>query len=297
MTSILVVDDNPMDRRVVCALLESEGWHTFIAENGKLALEQIQQIQPDIVLCGLQMPEMDGLELVRQVVTNHPEVPVVIMTGNGSEEIAVKALQEGALSYVPKENLSKSLVSTLNDVLKVSQGQKKRGAVLRSIKSLDTTFELSISDTSVEALVSYLLEGLEVVTFSDERDRIRVGTALHEGLMNAREHGNLELDSRMRDEDDNGYRELAEQRLKQSPYKDRKIYVRATMDRDQVTFEIRDEGPGFDTTNLPDPTAPENVGRVSGRGLFLIRTFMDEVTFSESGNEIRMHKKRSMDEE
>jgi CheY-like chemotaxis protein/anti-sigma regulatory factor (Ser/Thr protein kinase) len=297
MTSILVVDDNPMDRRVACSILESEGWQTFTAENAETALEQIPSQQPDIVLSDLQMPEVDGLELVRQVVSDHPDIPVVIMTGHGSEELAVKALQQGALSYVPKEILSKILVSTLKDVLKVSQGRKKRGAVLRSIKRLDTLFELNINDTSVEALVTYLVEGLEVVNFSDEGDRIRVGTALHEALMNAREHGNLELDSKMRDDDDDGYRELAEARLRKSPYKDRKIFVRATLDRDHVAFTIRDEGPGFDTTNLPDPTSPENIGRVSGRGLFLIRTFMDKVVFSDSGNEIVMSKRRPADQE
>jgi CheY-like chemotaxis protein/anti-sigma regulatory factor (Ser/Thr protein kinase) len=290
MTSILVVDDNPMDRRVACSLLEAEGWETLSAENGKAALERISRQQPDLVLSDLQMPIMDGLELVQQMVSLHPDVPVVVMTGNGSEALAVKALQQGALSYVPKDILSGNLISTLNDVLMVSRGQRRREAILRSITGFDTTFELGVQDTSVEALVSYLLEGLELVSFSDESDRIRVGTALHEALMNAREHGNLELDSDLREDDDATYRILAEERLSQSPYKDRKVYVRAAMSHREVCFEIRDEGPGFDTTKLPDPTALENICKVSGRGLFLIRTFMDEVTFNDSGNVITMRK-------
>lgn len=290
MTSILVVDDNPMDRRVASALLEAEGWETLNAENGQIALDLLERHRPDLILSDIQMPVLGGLELTQRMAQDHPDIGVVVMTGNGSEEVAVQALQQGALSYVPKQALHARLVSTIRDVLMVSHGHRRRSAILRSITSLDTTFELRAQDTSVEALVSYLLENLELVSYSDEADRIRVGTALHEALMNAREHGNLELDSIMREEDEPAYRRLAEQRLNEAPYRDRKIYLRAQMNRERVRFEIRDEGPGFDVSELPDPTAPENLMKVSGRGLFLIRTFMDDVSFNEAGNVISMSK-------
>jgi anti-sigma regulatory factor (Ser/Thr protein kinase) len=59
-----------------------------------------------------------------------------------------------------------------------------------------------------------------------------------------------------------------------------------------VKFVVQDEGPGFDPSTLPDPTLPSNVGQTNGRGLFLIRTFMDEVTFNETGNVVTMIKHR-----
>ena len=59
----------------------------------------------------------------------------------------------------------------------------------------------------------------------------------------------------------------------------------------EATYIVRDEGPGFDPSILPDPTDPENLGKVSGRGLLLIRTFMDEVYHNERGNEIAMIKR------
>jgi anti-sigma regulatory factor (Ser/Thr protein kinase) len=66
------------------------------------------------------------------------------------------------------------------------------------------------------------------------------------------------------------------------------------MSREQATITIRDEGPGFDPSSLPDPTDPENIGKISGRGLLLIRTFMDDVRFNETGNEITLVKKKSI---
>ena len=65
----------------------------------------------------------------------------------------------------------------------------------------------------------------------------------------------------------------------------------AEQSRGGVTYRIRDEGPGFDRSALPDPTDPANLEKVSGRGLMLIHAFMDEVSHNASGNEITMAKR------
>ena len=66
--------------------------------------------------------------------------------------------------------------------------------------------------------------------------------------------------------------------------------VRVT--REMAKFVIRDEGRGFDPTHLPDPTTPENLERTCGRGILLMRTFMDEVEFNQRGNEVTLIKHR-----
>ena len=65
------------------------------------------------------------------------------------------------------------------------------------------------------------------------------------------------------------------------------------MTRQEAVFVVRDEGNGFDPSQLPDPTDPANLERVSGRGLLLIQTFMDQVEHNERGNEITMRKRKS----
>ena len=62
--------------------------------------------------------------------------------------------------------------------------------------------------------------------------------------------------------------------------------------RTEATYVIRDEGRGFDPAALSDPTSPQNLDRLTGRGLFLIRTFMDEVRHNDVGNEITLVKRR-----
>ena len=70
----------------------------------------------------------------------------------------------------------------------------------------------------------------------------------------------------------------------------------ASLSRSQAVFVIRDDGPGFDPSTLPDPTDPEYLERPHGRGLMLMRTFMDEVTYNAAGNEVRMVKRATKDE-
>src|SRR4051812_7121048 len=98
-TTILVVDDAPVDRRKAGGLVEQAlGWRVIDADHGLSALAAIERDRPQIVLTDLQMPQMNGLELVEAVKCKYPLIPVVLMTAFGSEEIAIQALQKGAAS-------------------------------------------------------------------------------------------------------------------------------------------------------------------------------------------------------
>ena len=65
------------------------------------------------------------------------------------------------------------------------------------------------------------------------------------------------------------------------------------MTRHEAVYRIRDEGPGFDPARLPDPTDPARLERTTGRGLLLIRAFMDEVAFNGTGNQITLLKRHT----
>ena len=77
---------------------------------------------------------------------------------------------------------------------------------------------------------------------------------------------------------------------------DRRIEVSAAVSHDQARITISDQGPGFDPRSLPDPTAEVNLDKVSGRGLLLMRTFVDELVFNDRGNEITLVKRRRAQE-
>jgi anti-sigma regulatory factor (Ser/Thr protein kinase) len=110
--------------------------------------------------------------------------------------------------------------------------------------------------------------------------------------VNAIQHGNLELASELREVDGGKpYYELAERRRSEAPYRDRRVRLTAELRRDEMRYTITDEGRGFDPTALPDPTDLSQIDKVSGRGLLLIRTFMDDVQHNATGNQITMTKR------
>ena len=117
--------------------------------------------------------------------------------------------------------------------------------------------------------------------------------ALQEALTNALYHGNLEVSTDLRQHDEREFDDLAERRRVQEPYRSRRIRVQVQLDRDAARFVVADDGPGFDTSVFDRPVQPDDLTRIGGRGLLLIRTFMDQVTFNSAGNQITMVKHRA----
>lgn len=291
MPSILVVDDSMMDRRIAGGLLEKQpDWKISYAKDGQEALDLIEKGAPDLIVTDLQMPEINGLELVQEVKRSYPMVPVILMTAQGSEQIAVKALESGAASYVPKVRLSDELVSIADRVLSLAGERKTQRVLMQRMESMKARFVLTSEPRLLTSLVGHLQRTLNDMNLFQESDRLRVGVALEEALLNAAYHGNLEISSELREQDHSAYYDLARERTQLSPYASRQIYVDVDFTRDCVEYVVKDEGPGFDPSELPDPTDPVNLERPCGRGLLLMRTFMDSVKYNNAGNQVTMVK-------
>lgn len=289
MAHILVVDDSFVDRRLAQGLIRREpNWTVSTAANGHEALEHIEADSPDLVLTDLQMPDMDGLELVRRITADHPLIPVILMTGAGSETVAVEALQQGAASYVPKTELAVDLVPTIGRILSAIAEERHRRRLQHHL--CEVRYLLTNDLQLISAFVAEVRALLGQRTPIDEGQALRLANAVDEALTNAYYHGNLEVSSELRENDANSYHDLARQRRAVAPYKDRMIDVRLGVSADQMRVTIRDDGPGFDVDALPDPTAPGYLERPSGRGVLLMRSFMDRVEFNDRGNQVTMVK-------
>lgn len=124
----------------------------------------------------------------------------------------------------------------------------------------------SVSGSGEDAVETICSE-LESRNWSDA-DVFALRLALSEALQNAVEHGNHRA-------------------------ADKSVHLTGKIFDDYVLIEVGDEGAGFKTEDAPDPTLEENIGKISGRGLFLIRNFMTNVWHNEAGNIIYMKKKHS----
>jgi len=103
MVKILIIDDEPNIRDLLVALLSRKGYQVVLSENGAEGLNRFLRERPDVVVLDLTMPEIDGLTVLREIRSLHPNQPVLILTGTGTpyDEQQVRAL--GVTEYVDKE--------------------------------------------------------------------------------------------------------------------------------------------------------------------------------------------------
>lgn len=287
----IVVDDSPTQALDLRQRLVRGGFQVAIAPSGAEAIKAVARQTPDVLLTDLAMEGMDGLELVRRVRRNHPGLPIIVLTAEGTEESAVAALKAGAAGYVAKKNLGRDLYRTLENVLLHSRAARAEQQAAQRLTMTRSRFVLGVDSALLPPLIGRLQNNMRRLNLFDETEQTRISMALREALANAVEHGNLEASSKLREDDETVYHRLLAERRKQSPFRERRVFVTAEETRDGVTYTIRDEGPGFNPANLPDPTDPANLERVSGRGLLLIHAFMDEVRHNSTGNEITMVKR------
>ncbi len=116
------------------------------------------------------------------------------------------------------------------------------------------------SITQLEALIETIADKYKI----SEDTFANMMTCLNEALINAIKHGNR-MDA------------------------DKKVIINAEVEPKRIVWTVTDEGPGFDYTNLPDPTAAENIENLTGRGVFIIKHLADQCIFNASGNEVELH--------
>jgi CheY-like chemotaxis protein len=287
---ILIVDDSRTDLTRARLLVSKESaWSVLTAEDGPTALQVIEENLPDLVVTDLQMPGMDGLELLQAIHRSHPEMPVLIMTAAGSDKIAMQCLNRGAASYVPKSKLTSMLSETIDRLLNQTRQNNQRERLMKRLQQVEYDIENDLP--LIRTLIQDVNNLIRVRESFPEIDCFHIVTAIDEALTNAYYHGNLGVSSKLRESDSNEFYQLAAQRRNESPYRDRRIGVKFQFSEDDLIVEIQDDGNGFDVSSIPDPTEEVFLDRPHGRGILLMRTFMDDVQFHSSGTRVQMVKR------
>ncbi len=292
MARILIVEDSATHAEQLQGLLVEAGYDTTLARDGIEALRSLALVQPDLMLADYMMPGMNGLQLIETVRTNYPRVPSILVAARGSEDIAAEALQRGAAGYIPKRRVSSDLLRTVQKLLSASSISRQNQPLAACWELSECLFVLKSNPDLLAPLVAFYREKMTQFQVADESTLIRISVGLTEALDNALYHGNFELSSDLRDGDGLAWREGIKVRRNESPYQDRKIYMQSRITREEARFTIRDEGRGFDPSSLPATPDPAHLERSSGRGIILMRAFLDEVTFDATGNQVTLVKRR-----
>jgi two-component system, sensor histidine kinase and response regulator len=151
---VLIAEDIPKNMEIVCNILRKEGYRLAMAGNGRQALEMVPNVQPDLILLDIMMPELNGFDVCKQLKEN-PEtkdIPIIFLTAKAESEDIVKGLQIGAVDYVTKPFRGTELVSRVKTHLELKFSRQQ-------LKELNTTKDkfFSIVAHDLKDPLNYLL--------------------------------------------------------------------------------------------------------------------------------------------
>ncbi|MEZ4600238.1 MAG: response regulator [Syntrophotaleaceae bacterium] len=170
MAKILIIDDDADHRFLISEYLLDLGYEVAEAADGRQGVEKVFDEDPDLVLCDLRMPEMDGLEVLKTVVPRKPGLPIVVISGAGLMNDAIEALRQGAWDYLVKpvkdpHFLEHAIARSLEraHLLKIEQEYQQglETEIRKSHQDLQTSRASLIEKSGVlEALFSSIPAGL-----------------------------------------------------------------------------------------------------------------------------------------
>jgi len=220
-----------------------------------------------------------------------PHVPILLMTCASERSTTIHSLQLGALSFIPAQAPPHEFRQVIDRILKLTRFSRDQQRTLQHCRQCSFEFLLDNNLSNVPHVVGHLRDVFAAVSGSPVREQMRLAVAIEETLQNAILHGNLGVSSKLKLEADGAFDALVQQRLQEEPYRSRKVQLIADFRPEAVSLQIADEGEGFDFFEVRDPTDPENLLLPYGRGLLLIKSFMDEVVYEPPGNKVTLRKR------
>lgn len=293
MSMILVADNSDQRRSELGNVLASLDHRVEFASTADDAVAAARRQPPDLIIADAELPGVDGITLTAQMRQQFPGTPVLLVIDVVNKEVVVSALRAGAAAYLPRQIAARELPGVVSELLNVAASQKRKVLFLQRMSAVEYRFDLESDPELVPNMVSQAELLLSQMELFDDADRMRVGVGIHEALVNAIVHGNLEVSSDLKAGRWEEYHEAIAVRRRTLPYRDRRVTVVMRAERRQSFYiHIADQGPGFDVSKLPDPNDPSVWEKPSGRGLILIRSFFDDMKHSKTGNEITLTKRQ-----
>jgi CheY-like chemotaxis protein len=291
---ILLVDDEPLVRDELGGLLRDEGYSVVTAADGVEGLRLFFDEVPDMVITDVRMPRRDGMSLAMAIRQDAPAVPITVITGHGSYDMAVDALRAGVTDFIRKpvriDDLSAALLR-MEAVLHTARFQPLDLPTEIELLERTWTYQLGADLDGIPTFVDALL--CETSADAEPRTMTELSLAVRELLLNAVEHGTLDLSYQDKAHalEQGRLAEMLAERRAHPAYADRRVTVVARRREDEILVEIGDQGAGFDWRSLPDPTDPSNLLAEHGRGVLLARMSVDRLSYNETGNTVRVAKR------
>ncbi len=257
MHQLLLINEEPGFHRYVESVLAEELGEDFslvIATNEEQARATILSGKTlDAVLFDLGLSRSNGFGLMDEMFKACPSLAIIVINEAGSDQTVVEALQRGAMSYLGKSDLNKSLAPTLRKVIDANRQSRKIRRVRDGLAAVRMDYELENDPALIRPLLDEVRETL---------DRFKIGggntsqliVGIEEAIANALYHGNLEIGSELKHTNFAAFYKQAEQARSNPKFIRRSVRLSIDASHDGAKITISDDGQGFDPTSVPEPT-------------------------------------------
>lgn len=287
---ILIVEDDFGSREYLYNLIRLEGYDVEKAMDGEEGIKVYKEYHPDLVISDIQMPKMDGLEMLSKLRKEKSDAIFIITTAFGSEDYAIEALRLGANNYLKKPIDKKSLIGLVKKYQTIVDSRKLAKKAEGKVIEKELKIEFNTHFEHIPSIVNQLISEISIPI--DDSDKTNIELGLDELITNSVEHGNLEIsyDEKVAALDTNTMAELYKSRMEDPELMNRKIIVEYRQRNDYSEWLITDEGKGFDWESIPDPTQGAQLMELNGRGIFITNFLFDEMEYIGKGNQVRIRK-------
>lgn len=285
---LLLIDDEPFNLEILSDYLSDAGFSSNCYDNPLDAWRHLDS-NPNYkcILLDKMMPDMDGLDFLQKIKSDvrFQNIPVIMQTADGSHESLCSGMRLGAFYYLTKP-FSKDFLLTL---VAAALADYNRYMLLQDhLRQSSEAFKLmDEASFSIKSLEQADVLSAMLAKCCDKPDKVVIG--LSELMVNAIEHGNLEIDFDQKTEllADGSWHDYIKSKLQKSPYSSRAVQVSVKKKQEYFEFVITDEGYGFDWKTL-DSRAPQMVMQSHGRGILIAKNMsFDELNFIGCGNQVR----------
>ncbi len=189
---VLVIDDEPNILSSVRRCLELEDYGVEVAGSGAIGLSKLADKEVDLVLLDVMMPEMDGIQVLAQVRKNHPQVVVIMMSGNATIETAVAATKLGAQDFIEKPLGTEKLLLTIKNALSLAQLRREKAELQTKVGAGRSGFEMLGSSKLMEQVFDKIAKtaptnGRVLITGENGTGKELVARAIHAASKRAQE--------------------------------------------------------------------------------------------------------------
>ncbi|MDY0000041.1 MAG: sigma-54 dependent transcriptional regulator [Polyangia bacterium] len=183
MTTILIADDEPNIRKSLGRLLSLEGYQVMDAANGREVLDLLARRRVDLVLLDVLMPELDGLGALKGLREGHPDLPVVMMSGNATIDNAVQATKLGALDFLEKPLSTDKLLITVANALRFARLRREHAELIEQSRDETEMIGSGPKMREIRALISKIApsQGRVLISGPNGTGKELVARAIHLG--------------------------------------------------------------------------------------------------------------------